>query len=55
MVVEIEGRRVRESGSRDREKEGERVVVEIERRRVRESGSRDREEKREAEGERLVG
>ena len=31
MVVEIEGRRVRES-----------VVVEIERRRVRESGSRDR-------------
>ena len=31
MVVEIEGRRVRE-----------RVVVEIERRRVRESGSRDR-------------
>ena len=24
MVVEIEGRRVRESGSRDREKEGER-------------------------------
>ena len=31
MVVEIEGRRVRESGSRDRGKEGER-----------ESGSRDR-------------
>ena len=44
MVVEIEGRRVRErvvveiEGSRVRE----RVVVEIERRRVRESGSRDR-------------
>ena len=36
MVVEIEGRRVRESGSRDRGKEGERVVGEIEGRRVRE-------------------
>ena len=38
MVVEIEGRRVRE-----------RVVVEIEGRRVRESGSRDREKEGERE------
>ena len=38
MVVEIERRRVRESGSRDRGKEGER-----------ESGSRDREKEGERE------
>ena len=38
VVVEIEGRRVRESGRRDRGKEGER-----------ESGSRDREKEGERE------